>query len=72
MLQHLIAGLALCYTGFGLHYLLAFERVNGLFKPLYHLVQALDLLLVVNHLVENVAHLCFVKFTAFLRRLVDL
>lgn len=72
MLQHLIADLALYSTGFGLHYLLAFERFNGLFKPLDHLVQALDLLLVVNHLVENVAHLCFVKFTAFLRRLVDL
>ena len=52
--------------------MLAFKRDNGIFKLLDYLVQPIDLLLVVLHLVENVAHLCFVKFTAFLRRLVDL
>ena len=52
--------------------MLAFKRDNGIFKLLDYLVQPIDLLLVVLHLVENVAHLCFGKFTALLERLVDL
>ena len=52
--------------------MLAFKRDNGIFKLLDYLVQPIDLLLVVLHLVENVAHLCFGKFTALLERLIDL